>query len=322
MALSIQDVWKRLEQNAHESGDISEKGSVDSVAWLARLVGIENVDSPAWSGQLVALLKKAGSSEDLSDRVAAAGIARSFRILGTWGYLLAKTPEQTAMCEQAVKASGIYLRSIGGNFIVRWADWLREKIGLFLCRRMVLTGECEEAYRRRQWLSAREDEGFDAVVSFADTGMRGELGPIDEKIRSKKITPWEATLKWVESFLHDVFPRGLSSQDEVARQQMLWRLLSREIDSALGREADLSEQEMKRLKSYVWQYTSVLKVLESHRQRGHWVRKAEDRPHTLVKRCIEREASYQFAMKIMQRAQEAGLIRESDNPLVILTTTA
>lgn len=321
MVTSLQETWKLLQRNTLHEGTLSaDAASVQSVEWLAKTIGVQDVKSPDWSKALLTILTKASSSQDVSERIAATGIARSFRILGTWGYLLAKNPEEAKLCELAVKVGGVYLRSLSGNFLVRFADWLREKISFLLLKRSVLPSEFQESYNRKDGRPARKKEGFDAVVTFADAGIRGELIPIEAKIKAKQISYFGSFLRSIERFIRDVFPTSLSTHEEVARLQMLWRILTREVDGGLGHEEELSALEMKRLKNYVWQYQDVIKVLESHRQRGHWIRGKEMRPHTFVKRVLHGQSQDDLVMKIMQRAEEAELIKPGDSPLVIHTT--
>ena len=318
---SLKATWKILEENALQEGTLTfEAGSVRSVEWLARQIGIDP-QTPAWSNQLLEFLTNASLSQEASIRIAATGIARSFRIFGTWGRFVSENPKEQKLCDHARKVSGIFLRSLSHNFLVQFADWLREKLTSILIRRSVLPSEYVESFRRKHALAARPEEGFDAVVSFADAGVRGELEPIDQKVNAKAIAWWESFLQSIERFLHDVFPQSLSPHEDVARLHMLWRMLTREIDMLASIESDLSVQEARQLNNYAWQFRCVRTVLESHRMRHHWNLKDEEIPFIHIKRVLNGQTPSEVARKVLQRLIEADLIRPED-PLVVLQVQA
>ena len=312
--MNVIQAWKTLQNTALQEGSLGTKGSAESVREFLGQLGVLT-EPTKWEARLQELLTKAAQTGNVSERLAATGIARSFRVLGTWGAFVSTNEQDKALCNRARIVSGVFLRSLSHNFVVKFADWLREKINSFLIKRSLLTSEYEEAFRRKQALQARPDESFDAVVSFADAGIRGELSLIEEKIK-KAPGRFESLLLRIERFLRDVFPTSLSHHEDVARLQMVWRLLTREIDLLINQQ-NFREPDEEKLKKYAWQFNCVKKVLESHRQRKHWLLENEEIPFIHIKRVLNGQHTSEIARKVQETMIQAKLMAPMDQMVVL-----
>lgn len=308
--------WKQLQENTLSDGQLLFAPSVQAVKQLATNIGLDP-QVPTWTTTLQELLSQAALSQDPAIKTAAAGIARSFSILGTWGAFISNDKEEKAFCVAARKVSDLYLRSLARNFLVRFGDWIREKIASLLVRRSILPTEYKEAFRRKQSLPASDEDGFDAVISFGDAGICGETASIQEKVNAKQLVAWESALSSIERLLHALLLPSLSTYEDMARLQMQWRLLTREIDTFLRNEDYLGDARVAKLKNYAWQFSCVKKVLENHLKHHHWSLDDEPLPYIHVRRCLNGKKESDVIKEVQKEIVETGLIRSSD-PILVL----
>ena len=308
----LKPTWSELKDNVLHDEALVQDTAVNSVKWLAKKVDV-NVQEPTWTKSIQELFEKATLSKDVSTRVAAAGIARSFSILGTTGALSSKTKEDKALCLQARKIGDVYLRSLSHNFLVRFADWIREKITNLLVQRSILPSAYERACHQRLGANARAEDGFDAVLDFTEAGLHAHVPEIDA-CRNKELAWWESLLKSVEQFLHDVLSPSLSDSEDVALLQMRWRLLTRAIDGCLT--DSFKDEDNKKLKNYAWQFNLAKRQLEAHLKNKHWNQEDEEEPYFRAPRCLNGRTENEVLKPLLKRVREANLIQD---PILVVT---
>jgi hypothetical protein len=308
----LKSVWSELKDNVLYDEALVRDTAVNSVKWLAKKINV-NVQESTWAKTLQELFEKATLSKNVSTRVAAAGIARSFSILGTTGALSSKTKEDKALCLQARKIGDVYLRSLSHNFLVRFADWIREKITNLLVQRSVLPSAYEDACHRRLGTDARAEDGFDAVLDFTEAGLHAHVPEI-EACMKKELAWRESLLKSVEQFLHDVLSPSLSDSEDVAQLQMRWRLLTRAIDECLT--TSFKDKDNKKLKNYALQFNWAKNQLAALLKNKHWKREDEEEPYFRAPRCLNGRTENEVLKPLLKRIREANLIQ---GPILVVT---
>jgi hypothetical protein len=306
----LETVWKDVRETVIQYGSITKAGgSLASVKDLTTRLGIDS-QQPNWTNALEDILRQASSNDKPSVRVAAAGIARSFRILGMWGELLTTDVKDKEACLKARLVAGRVLRSLSRNPFMKFGDWLQEKIISRLLNAGCLPTGLIESYNRIYTDKGRESDDFDAVQEFTVAGMRDECAAVKEKVDAMKIGRFSAFLLKIENFLADVIGPSLSKIDAVANLQVRWRLVVARMDLLLLKMDAFTERDTKIFQGYVSQFKWMRKSLSKYAKEGFWKLGDDAVPFLHLKR-IQLDSIEKTATLVQRRLAEFKLIEES-----------
>lgn len=300
-------LWADVREHIIQEGSITAtSGAISSVKDLTRRLGVD-IQKPAWAGSLEDIFRKASVCEQSSVRVAAAGIARSFRILGTWGELLANDPNDKEICRQVRLISGRILRGFSKNPFLKCADWLQETIITRLLRASFLPTSYREAFHNVLGKKARESDAFDAVREFSVAGIHDEVAAVETKFSEmpSKMGRWKSFLLTVENFLNDVIGPHLSGVDAVANLQARWRIIARRMDPLLRKPEEFTNEEKQCFDGYAMQLRWTQKSLTRYAKDKVWEHGDDADPFLHIKR-VQEPATGNIVTLVQKRLREAG----------------